>query len=222
VIRFDAASLPGEEPAPPNCNLELSDFVEVVRLAAVQTKLSAADDVVLRFGEQLDIKLIDRASNLLCDEPVVTNRHVAGYLAKYVTKSVTDLGLNVRRLSAEGIDLLEVTDHVRRILQAIVVVARDEAYEEMALWLHTLGYRGHVTSKSRQFSTTMKNLRDHRADWRRQQADASSAGAVLPDLPWEFERSGYDSIGDRVLIVSASNRARENRLIGRAALREGA
>jgi hypothetical protein len=125
VIRFDAASHPGEEPAPPDCNLELSDFVELVRQAAVETKLSTADDVVLRFGEQLDIKLIGRASKHHSDESVVTNRRVAGYLAKYVTKSVTELGLNVRRLSADGIELLDVTDHVRRLLQTIVVVARD-------------------------------------------------------------------------------------------------
>ncbi|RDH76549.1 hypothetical protein DVS77_21195 [Mycolicibacterium moriokaense] len=176
--------------------------------------------MVLRFGEQLDIKFIDRPSIVHADEAVVADRRVAGYLAKYVTKSVTDLGLNVRRLSPEGIDLLAVTDHLRRILDTIVVVSRDEPYEDMVRWLHTLGYRGHVTSKSRQFSTTMKALRDHRADWRRQQA--SSAGGLLPELPWEFERSGYENLGDRVLVVSASARAREGRLVGRAVLREGA
>jgi hypothetical protein len=109
-----------------------------------------------------------------------------------------------------------------RILQTIVAVARDEPYEEMALWLHTLGYRGHVTSKSRQFSTTMKALRDHRANWRRQQAESASGGAAVDAAPWEFERSGYENLGDRVLVVSASTRVRELRLIGRAASKEGA
>jgi hypothetical protein len=222
VIRLDAASPPGEEPRPPDTPLRMMDFVELVQNAAVQTKLLTGNDIVVRFGEQLDIKSIGQASKSDPNESVVTNRRVAAYLAKYVTKSVTDLGIDVRRVSPEGIDLLDVTDHVRRILQTIVVVSRDEPYEEMALWLHTLGYRGHVTSKSRQFSTTMKALRHHRADWRRQQADSVSGVAALPVLPWEFERSGYDNLGDRVLVVSASARVRERRLMGRAALRQEA
>lgn len=222
VIRLDAASPPGEEPSLPDSILEMADFVELVRRAAVQTKLSTAKEIVLRFGDQLDIKSIGQVSNSHLAESVVTNRPVAAYLAKYVTKSVTDLGIDVRRLSPEGIDQLDVTDHVRRILQTIVVVAHEEPYQELLLWLHTLGYRGHVTSKSRQFSTTMKALRDHRADWRRQQAASASDGAKFRALPWEFERSGYDNLGDRVLVVSASARVRERRLIGRTALREEA
>jgi hypothetical protein len=114
VIRLDAASPPREEPAPPDSNLELADFVELVRLAAVQTKLSTANDVVVRFGDQLDIRSVGHASESHPEGSVVTNRRVAAYLAKYVTKSVTDLGLNVRRLSPEGIDQLDVTEHVRR------------------------------------------------------------------------------------------------------------
>jgi hypothetical protein len=222
VIRLDAASPPGEEPSLPDSSLEMADFVELVRRAAVQTKLSTANEIVLRFGDQLDIKSIGQARKSYPDESVVANRRVAAYLAKYVTKSVTDLGIDVRRLSPEGIDLLDVTDHVRRILQTIVVVAHEEPYQELVRWLHTLGYRGHVTSKSRQFSTTMKALRDHRADWRRRQAASASDGAKFRALPWEFERSGYDNLGDRVLVVSASARVRERRLIARTALREGA
>ncbi len=147
---------------------------------------------------------------------------VASYLAKYVTKSVTDLGLDARRLSEEGIDQIDVTDHVRRILRTIVSFAHEDGYQEMALWLHTLGFRGHVTSKSRQFSTTMKALRDRRAAWRREQAAWGSEGAAVQPLMWEFDRSGYDNLGDRLLVISASTRAREQRLAGRSALKEGA
>ncbi|MGB5149408.1 MAG: replication initiator [Mycobacterium sp.] len=89
-----------------------------------------------------------------------------------------------------------MTDHVRRILQTIVSVARDEQYQEMTLWLHTLGFRGHVTSKSRQFSTTMKALREHRADWRRERAGSRPEAATVKQLMWEFERLGYENLGD--------------------------
>jgi hypothetical protein len=107
VIRLDAPSRPGEEPVPPDQDLEIVDFVGVVHHAAGQTKLSIADDVVLRFGEQLDIKSIGETGGDAKSEPAVTKCRVARYLAKYVTKSVTDLGLNFRRLSPEGIDRLE-------------------------------------------------------------------------------------------------------------------
>lgn len=221
VIRLDAASPPGVEPAIPQTGIATADFVGLVRRAAAETKLAIGNDVVLRFGEQLDVKSVGQTSEA-CSDSSVLNRRVAGYLAKYVTKSVTDLGIEVRRLSPEGIDQLDLTDHVRRILQTIVVVAREEPYQQMALWLHTLGYRGHVTSKSRQFSTTLKALRDNRADWRRKQAGPAPETATFEQLPWDFERSGYETLGDRMLVVSASNRAREQRLAGRTALKEGA
>lgn len=221
VIRLDAASPPGEAPSPPEANLSSDALAEVVRRAAVDTKLGIGNDIVLRFGEQLDIKCISGASTVGADTDI-HNRRVAGYLAKYVTKSVTDLGLEARRLSEEGIDQIDATDHVRRILHTIVSVAREDRYREMVLWLHTLGFRGHVTSKSRQFSTTMKALRDQRAAWRREQADSGSEGATVQPLMWEFDRSGYESVGDRLLVLSASTRAREQRLAGRSALIEGA
>lgn len=222
VIRLDAASSQGDAPSPPEANFDMADFVELVRNAGAQTKLAIDDDILLRFGEQLDIKSVVEADAASFDGTAIGNRRVAGYLAKYVTKSVTDLGIDVRRLSEEGIDQLDVTDHVRRILKTIVIVAREEKYHEMGRWLHTLGYRGHVASKSRQFSTTMKALRDHRADWRRQQASSVAEATGLGELPWEFASSGYENIGDRVLVISASARVREQRLIGRSELKAGA
>lgn len=221
VVRLDAASPPGEAISPPDANLETGAFVELVRRATFDTKLAIGNEVVLRFGEQLDIKCISGAGMAGADTDI-HNRRVAGYLAKYVTKSVTDLGLDARRLSEEGIDQIDVTEHVRRILHTIVSVAREDRYQEMVLWLHTLGFRGHVTSKSRQFSTTMKALRDQRAAWRREQADTGSEGTTVQPLIWEFDRSGYENVGDRLLVISASTRAREQRLAGRSALREGA
>lgn len=221
VFRLDAASPVGEAPSPPEADLEMDALIEVVRRATVDTKLGIENGFVLRFGEQLDIKCIGGVSTGGPDTDI-HNRRVAGYLAKYVTKSVTDLGLDVRRLSEEGIDEMKVTDHVRRILQTIVAVAHEDGYQEMVHWLHALGFRGHVTSKSRQFSTTIKAMREQRAAWRRQQADSDSEEPPVQPLMWQFDRSGYENLGDRLLVISASNRARERRLAGRNALKEGA
>ena len=119
-----------------------------------------------------------------------------------------------------------MTEHVREILQTIVTVAGEEDYEEMLSWVHTLGYRGHVMSKSRQFSTTMTALREHRAAWRKEQAQNCAGPAGAQDdsespTQWEFERVGHISLGDRVLAVSAFGRAREQRFAARSAMTEG-
>ena len=86
----------------------------------------------------------------------------------------------------------------------------------MLSWVHTLGYRGHVISKSRQFSTTMTALRERRAAWRKDQAQNGAPTAITQDEPnasmqWEFERLGHSSLGDRVLVISGFARVQEQR-----------
>ena len=121
----------------------------------------------------------------------MSGRQIAGYLAKYVTKSVADFGIAVRRLSAAAIDQLDVTDHVREILRTIVTISAQEAYTEILAWIHTLGYRGHVVSKSRQFSTTMTALRERRRAWRKSQIhDTPITESRIPQPIWQFHRLG--------------------------------
>ena len=87
-------------------------------------------------------------------------------------------------------------------------------------WLHTLGYRGHITTKSRPYSTTMTILRATRAAWTRQQDTKPAAGQhdqqvhAIDDVDWEFDRAGHATTGDRVLAVSASLRHIDARLEG--------
>ena len=72
-------------------------------------------------------------------------------------------------MSPLDIPTLDVSDHVRTILTTIVTLAGHRAYQGIDRWLHTVGYRGHITTKSRLFSTTMGALRAHRATWIREQ-----------------------------------------------------
>lgn len=51
-------------------------------------------------------------------------RRVAAYLAKYVTKSLHDFGITARRLTAEAIGDLDVSEHVRAILSTIARTRR--------------------------------------------------------------------------------------------------
>jgi hypothetical protein len=226
VIRLDAASEPGQPPAPPDTSISTVDFAALIRQAAVAIAITVSGDEVLRFGDQLDIKVIGYTEAGKDGDARISSRQIAGYLAKYVTKSVADFGILARRFSPAAIDQLDVTEHVREIMRTIVVLAEQESYEDMLSWVHTLGYRGHVISKSRQFSTTMTALRERRATWRKEQAREVVPAALTQDesdapMQWEFERLGHRSLGDRVLVLSAFARAQQQRFAARNALREG-
>jgi hypothetical protein len=128
-------------------------------------------------------------------------------LAKYVTKSVAEFGVGVRRMSPLAVTELDITAHVRAILTTITDMAAHRAFRGMNRWLHTLGYRGHITTKSRLFSTTLGALRAHRAAWTRQQradhaattadADRRAATPASDEIAWEFDRVGLCNLGER-------------------------
>lgn len=202
---------------------------------------AAAVPIAVQFGTQID-------TQPLLPETVVAQSHsgeenvapvnrfsprrVAGYLAKYVTKSLTDFGISARRLSTESIADLDVTEHVRAILSTIsdlshrAQVLGNNTLAGIGRWLHTLGYRGHITTKSRRYSTTMGKLRAVRANWTREQAAKrtvsqnntdSRALAVLTEgdeVWWEFDRAGHATPGDRTLVVSAALRHIDTRRTG--------
>ena len=134
------------------------------------------DGRVLRFGTQTDTQPLqpNRGNGPGEVTPRRSGRSVAAYLAKYVTKSVAEFGVGIRRMSPLAVAELDVTAHVRAILTTITDMAAHRAYDGMDRWLHTLGYRGHITTKSRLFSTTMGALRAYRATWTRQQHTRAS------------------------------------------------
>lgn len=195
-----------------------------------------APPLVVRFGTQIDTQPL-RSQNLTVpteSDPDVgmsqtSPRRVAGYLAKYVTKSLQDFGVAARRLSAEAIADLNVTDHVRAILTTIAHLAHQahtlgiDALAGIGRWLHTLGYRGHVTTKSRRYSVTMGALRAIRATWTRQQAandcspqhhSPTDPTEQRDDTWWAFDRAGHATPGDRSLVYAAALQRIDTRRVG--------
>jgi hypothetical protein len=204
VVRLDEAE-----------GLDAEDLGSLVRQAGslaafhVRTRRRA---LTLRFGEQLDVRALDEPSG----------RKVARYLAKYVTKSVGDFGLTARRVHDGVIDELPVSNHIRRILRTIAHVAQEPGYRDLGLWMHTLGYRGHITTKTRGFSTTMGELRFRREAWYREQhRSAGETTAAYSDpsaAEWRYMGCGHVTGGERYLAVSAAGRDREMRRAAREAL----
>ncbi len=234
-----------------------TDLAALIQRAARRVSIDVAsgdepDQIVVRtvrFGTQIDTQAltpetVTAASDSAANDTAGTApsrlspRRIAGYLAKYVTKSLHDFGITARRLTAEAIRDLAVSEHVRAILATIAQLAEHTAEGEslagIGCWLHTLGYRGHITTKSRHYSTTMGALRTARATWTRHQMTKHSGRqddtqsvdrSMTPErrcheqidtdqVLWEFDHAGHTSAGDRVLVISAALRHIHARIIG--------
>jgi hypothetical protein len=239
VIRLDAPPVPGEPPTAPVSSITAADLAVLVQRAARAVTFTVTDPErpghsdgrVLRFGTQTDTQPLEPTTGTGADyvAPRRSGRSVATYLAKYVTKSVAEFGVGIRRMSPLAVAELDISAHVRAILTTISDMAARHAYHGMDRWLHTLGYRGHITTKSRLFSTTMGALRAYRAAWTRQHhtqqaattMDAEHHGvtATIDAIEWEFDRVGLCSLGERALILSAAQRMIEHRHTARDNLR---
>jgi hypothetical protein len=120
-----------------------------------------ADDVdrVLAFEPQLDVQPVRLGHRTDDADGPLTPEQVAGYLAKYATKSADDTGPGDsphRRRIFATIDNLS-----RRALLASIDSDSDPGsqYERIAKWSHVLGFRGHFASRSHRYAITLTALR---------------------------------------------------------------
>ncbi|GGL98901.1 replication initiation protein [Streptomyces fumigatiscleroticus] len=160
-----------------------------------------------------------------------TDAKVAGYVAKYATKNAEGAGTVDRTLmcrsckgrgyvpgpdlfhdhctdcdgtgQAESIKALPIQQHVRQMIRTAWDLGHLPEFADLKLWkwAHMLGFRGHFSSKSRAYSTTLGALRDVRRAWRLAQAEAARARAGLPvdgedttlvtASSWTYLSSGY-------------------------------
>ncbi|GAA2743122.1 plasmid replication initiator protein [Terrabacter aerolatus] len=182
----------------------------------------------LRFGAQLDARPIATARRTDDPDRALTPEQVAGYLAKYATKSATDStntdSPHARRLRAT---IAAVTDRIHTDARAEGIPVRENPYGLLFKWRHMLGFRGHFSTKSRRYSTTLGQLRRRRVRYERALAAAHREGRTLDvrdidDLltddaeettlvigHWTYAGTGWDTDGDTELAKAAAARARE-------------
>ncbi|MEU9965145.1 replication initiator [Streptomyces malaysiensis] len=196
VIRLDGPE-GGDTPPPAWATAEL--LTDAIRAAAVKAEVKGPviDGRAHRFafGRQLDVRPLRGAEFNGGQE--LTDRAVAAYIAKYATKGAeTATGALDRpiRLIAE-LAQLDVPEHTRRLIRTAwaLGVRKDLEHLRLRAWAHMLGFRGHFSTKSRRYSTTLGALRDARAAWRRAQAaaaDSGSDGTTLVLAHWVYAGTG--------------------------------
>jgi hypothetical protein len=236
IIRLDAAidcGCPACVVPPAGFTAELLEAAvrRAAEAVAVSCRLDEDQGVTLiaRWGEQLDIRHITETD----DDKELTAEQVAGYVAKYATKSTEALGVTLsHRIGEAELEELDVPAHVAELIRACFELGARPSLAGLRLraWAHMLGFGGHFSTKSRRYSTTLAALRRARIAyairrrrgnalpldaWGRPEADQ----AVMVVAAWSYIGSGYQTTGEAWLAASAAARAREARRIAKEELR---
>ncbi|QFZ78718.1 replication initiation protein [Streptomyces fagopyri] len=226
VVRMDGPDGPDTSP-PAWATVALLD--DAIRAAAdrVSVPLAAAGDFparVLRWGSQVDVQPIGALGN-----EELTEQAVASYVAKYATKAAETTGTVDRRVGElSELDKLPLPGHTRRLIEACWDL--NDAYPErmLAHWSHMLGFRGHFSTKSRRYSTTLGALRQVRADYRARQERRErglsedlddSEGSTLVLAHWTYAGHGHTP-GESWLAATIAKDIQTNRDAAREALAE--
>ncbi|MFG2821823.1 replication initiator [Kitasatospora sp. NPDC048365] len=228
VIRIDGPTGP-DSPPPAWATVSLLDAAIRSATDRATVPLAAAGHLparVLGWGDQVDVRPIKGFAN-----GEITEQAVASYVAKYATKSAEATETVDRRiLERRELDRHQLPDHTRRLIEACWDL--DPLYRGrlLAHWSHMLGFRGHFSSKSPTYSTTLSALRQVRADYRATEARTALRERLLaaghPDLDelpdtdtlvlahWVFAGSG-NSPGESLLAASIARELHERRTTDR-------
>ncbi|MGP4112516.1 replication initiator [Streptomyces sp. 4N509B] len=221
VVRLDGANGPGDAPAD---WATAETLAACVRSAAAAVRLRTPDERALgeyelRWGDQLDVRQLHGFS----DPDALRDDAVAAYVAKYITKGAaeTGAGLDHRVSSRQEIALAPVTPHVRTLMATCWRLGGLPHLGTLRLraWAHTLGYRGHILTKSRAYSTTYAALREERAQ-HRQSDDTTNQPGTITESTWRYVGSGH-SPGAALIAAGIAEDLARNREIARATSASG-
>ena len=246
LIRLDGPKS-AEGFADPPAWLTAAHLAETIGEAAraVSVSAPAPEDSqagrVLRFGRQLDARPVHGAAacahGLDNETDGLSAEQVAGYLAKYATKTAGDptsdnehtariralcrhYGETARQRQADGRPILAATSKDS--------TAGRDVYLNLSRWVHMLGFRGHFATKSRRYSITLGRLRRARRRFAHLLAESARTGTPLDvaDLEarllaedddettlvigsWTYAGTGWTNPAETALALAAAARARE-------------
>ncbi|MFF8674413.1 replication initiator protein RepSA [Streptomyces sp. NPDC015242] len=226
VIRLDGPD--GPESAPPawaSVGLLTDSVRAAVRHTYTTVSVPASGHQPARtfqWGRQLDVRPVKAFG----DGSELTEQAVASYVAKYATKAAETTGTVDRRVgNKEVLELLGIPDHPRRLIEACLDLHAFYPDRKLRDWAHMLGFRGHFSSKSRRYSTTLGALRQTRADYRAAQErqarglDDTAPDTVLVLADWQYAGHGHTP-GESALAASIARDLQLNRETAREALQD--
>ncbi|WP_055482547.1 replication initiator [Sphaerimonospora mesophila] len=205
VIRLDGPDGP-TSPPPAWATADLLAAAVRHAASAVTVTIPALDGEparVLRWGDQLDVRRITMDGEL-------TDQAVAGYISKYATKAAECVGTLDRRIQPlDDLAALPIRDHARRLIAECLRLGSFEELADLRLthWAHMLGFRGHFSTKSRRYSTTLGALREARAAHKREEQINTGRlplfdeDTVLVIAHWQYAGQGL-SAGDALLAAA--------------------
>nr|WP_223166618.1 replication initiator [Nonomuraea sp. SYSU D8015] len=211
VVRLDGRTDDSADVIEPPSWATIDLIENAVGSAAAAVRLTAPDlgqpTTELVWGRQVDVKPIEGGDL----DGHLSEQAVAAYVAKYATKAAETSGTLDRRIHAHDLSRLRehgASAHAARLIRTAWRLGNPEAHPELVglrlrKWAHMLGFRGHFSTRSRAYSTTLGAIRDERAEHRRAQlgVDRYEDGSTLVLAHWSFAGQGY-SRGESLLIDS--------------------
>ncbi|MFC3582646.1 replication initiator [Streptantibioticus rubrisoli] len=219
VVRLDGPDGP-DSPPPGWATAEL--ITEAVYQAARSSYVAIPESDAyglerVGWGQQIDVRPIGE----FADGDGLSDEAVAGYVAKYVTKGAGDTasGLDHHVHGLEEIQRAPVSSHLRALMATCWRLGALPELEplRLRLWAHSLGYRGHILTKSRRYSTTYSALRAERAEHKRRSAGVGDDPNAVKESSWRFVGSGHTP-GEALMARSIADDIARNREEARAAL----
>jgi hypothetical protein len=198
IIRLDGPAGPATAP-PAWATLDLltAAIAQASDSVHIETpKAPGLPATTLAWGRKYDTRPITATGEL-------NDGKVAAYVAKYATKAAECTGTLDQRIhpSARLADL-PIREHPRRLIAECLRLGKLPELEQLRLtaWAHMLGFRGHFSTKSRAYSTTLGALRAARAQHQREHAIATgllpspAADTTLVLAHWHFAGRGHPPI----------------------------
>ncbi|TDQ45996.1 replication initiator [Actinorugispora endophytica] len=172
VIRLDGHTKDtGSWPLPPvwaSLDMLTAAIASAARAVRVEATVSG-HTYALVWGRQLDVRPIAEFG----PDRSISDTAVAGYIAKYATKAAEATGTLDRRIldiEQAGLDAEHIRPHTARLINMCWRLGNVNVFphlEDLKLrkWAHMLGFRGHFSTKSHRYSTTLGALHQARADF---------------------------------------------------------
>jgi hypothetical protein len=239
AVHFHAAlRLDGFDPDDPDAvlpppGLNLADLVDAVHHAARVTSFhtdphpAKPDGWLIAWGDENRGRYADVRPINVTGTGTISDSQVAGYIAKYATKSTEVTGHLPGRLTDETIGLHADPDgtHTERLIEACWILGRPRAWRRLRKGAHMFGFAGHYLTKSRSHRVTFQLLRDRRIVFRRtvhtgpdtdERAPQDETTLVVNFL--QFVGAGWHTTADALLANTSAAMAREHQQAAREAL----